>query len=377
MNIKQLIKEIINKVFTEEHQTGEWWIDDTGGTIFADGSIGDSGHEGVIISMISGQILSHFGIDVDDPGYLNDYKDKIKENLIEDGRLSEEEIIDWEDGECQSIILKKVIEDGLYKDPKQASEAVQIAYGYGGTDARDFGMRYMRWKIMKASRSYIEVQTWHLTTEDLKIIVRGISDIMEYDDEEDPEVNITVEATGKRYENIPLSVLEKKVPTAVMNYRSGLPWELGGVDTSKKENIMNIKNLIKETVRSVILEDFHHYNRDYRLYEGNKNITAIFEDNSKLSFEVHYRDNHGEDKLHHRKKAMSKWKSLASQIHNNKELTEQGNEVIKTWKECFLEALRDPSMKEYIRKDNEVPIFDNNKKDVAPVMDPINFTQTG
>ena len=116
-------------------------------------------------------------------------------------------------------------------------------------------------------------------------------------------------------------------------------------------------------LKNLIGEEFHHYHDEYRLYEGNDKITALFEDNSKLEFNVHFRNNHGEDKDKHRKKAASKWKTLASKLHSDKQLTEVGNEVVKSWKECFQTALKDPEMKEYIRHPHEQKIFD-----------PVNFT---
>lgn len=120
---------------------------------------------------------------------------------------------------------------------------------------------------------------------------------------------------------------------------------------------MNIHNLIKETVKEVLLEDFHHRHKDYRLYEGSKHITAIFEDNSRLTFEVHFRNTHGEDRLKHREKACSKWKSLASKIHGNVGLNEVGNEIKKSWKESFRLALEDKEMQTYIRRNSNIPVF--------------------
>ena len=73
-NIKILIKSIINEmldVVQEEHQTGEWWIDEDGSTTYADGDVGDRNHEGIVIETLVHEILYHFDIDVDEPGGLS------------------------------------------------------------------------------------------------------------------------------------------------------------------------------------------------------------------------------------------------------------------------------------------------------------------
>lgn len=356
--------EIVN-VVSEEHDRGEWWIDETGSTVFADGNVGDSNHEAVVIGSLIHEIISHFGINEDEPDELTSYEDQIKQNLIDDGRLDDDELAGWDNMSGakykgpSDIIIKKLVEDKVYKDPKQTEDAVYIAYGSGTRDAREFAMKYWRWKVMKTDGTDIEIQTWHLKPEDLSIIVRGVWEIMGEDDPENPEdsdnnvgedgypgprINVTVQASGKRFIDIPLAVLEKKMPQNLHNYQSG-------VHTGYTENIN---------------EDYHLLHKEYRLYEGNRHIVAIFEDNTRLKFEVHFRNNHKDDREKHRKKAASKWKTLASKLHSETELTEQGNPIIKPWKECFDEALRNPEMKEYIRHSHEQKVFD-----------PVNFTRMG
>jgi hypothetical protein len=122
-------------------------------------------------------------------------------------------------------------------------------------------------------------------------------------------------------------------------------------------------------------EDYHHLHKDYRLYEGDTHITAIFEDNSRLSFEVHYHNNHGEDKIKWRKKAFTIWKSVANELHGDVQLSEVGNPIQKSWKNCFKEALKHPKLQEYIRQSYHRRVFDNDE--VAPCMDSVNFTRMG
>lgn len=138
----------------------------------------------------------------------------------------------------------------------------------------------------------------------------------------------------------------------------------------------------EEPVSEELLEGYHHHHKDYRLYEGNREIIAMFGDNSRLSFEVHFRDNHKEDKEKWRSKALTTWKSLANEIY--KEVTEFNtcNPVQKSWKECFREALKHPKLQEYIRNNHHQRVFPDKgypahvQGKAQPVIDPVNFTRT-
>lgn len=369
MNIKNIIETVVSRIINESFQTGEYWITDDGSTIYCDIDVGDQGHQGVIIEHCAREILSHFGIDIDDSGLLGDHEESIKGILISDGRLSTEEIEEWDRKSPSEIILRKLIEDKVYPSDKQASEALYISYGgTSSRDPREYGLEYLHWKISKTFSNRMEVQTWTLTEKDLSIIVRGLNDIWEDNSEDDdiPEderdlVNITVYKTGKVYHDIPLSVLEKGLVSRVIGFRKEQPW--------MAENIN---------------EDYHHSHSDYRILEGDKLITAIFNDNSRLQFEIHFRDKKGrENKEKHRKQAVSKWKSLASKIHNeSKELNEVGNQQELSWKECFSQALQDPELQEFIRDNHHEQVYPQEdtgyeQKQIYPYMEPDAYTPQG
>jgi hypothetical protein len=131
-----------------------------------------------------------------------------------------------------------------------------------------------------------------------------------------------------------------------------------------------------------LMEDYHHLNKEYRLYEGNSHIIAVFEDNSKLKFEVHYHNKHGEDREKHRRRAFTTWKSLASEIHGDVQLSNACNPVQKSWKDSFKEALEHPKLQEYIRQPYHQRVYDDKgyPKSVQgkpqAVIDPVNFTKT-
>jgi hypothetical protein len=219
----------------------------------------------------------------------------------------------------------------------------------GGDDK----MKTENWKYMRASADKIEVTTWELRAEDLKIIIRGIKKLMgEEPTEKDPDadvgkdgytgprVDLTLKKKNKLFKNVPLSILEKCLPSRVKNYEKGKDPDLVGPVNEDKS--------------------YHHLHKEYRLYEGDSHIVAIFEDNSRLVFEVHYHDKHGEDRDKWRRQAFSKWKSVANELHRDVQLTEVGNPVEKTWRECFQEALKNPKLKDYIRKPHHRKVFDED-----------------
>lgn len=365
MNIKSIIENIVTRTINESFATGEYWITDDGSTIYCDIDIGDQGHQGVIIEHCAREILSHFGIDVDESGLLGEHEESIKETLIDDGRLSEEEINEWNTESPSEIILRKLIEDKVYPSEKQANEALYIAYGgTSSRDPRDYGMEYLHYKIAKTFGQRMEVQTWTLTEKDLSIIVRGLNDIWEddSDDNDKPEderdlVNVTVIRTGKVYHDIPLTVLEKGLVSRVIGFRKEAPW-MG-------ENIN---------------EDYHSLNKNYIMHEGDRIISTVFPDNSRLQFEIHFRDNKGRlDKEKHRKQAVSKWKSLAGKIYKeNDTLDEVGNQHTITWKKCFELALEEPELKEFIRDNHHQQIYPEENsgyetKQIYPYISPEDY----
>jgi hypothetical protein len=143
---------------------------------------------------------------------------------------------------------------------------------------------------------------------------------------------------------------------------------------------MDIHTLIKKTVATVINESYHVHHADYRLLEGDRLITAIFNDNSRLQFEIHFRDKKGRlEKEKFRKRAVSKWKSAASKIHSeSKELNEVGNPQEKSWKSCFEEALQDPELKEFIRDNHHQQIYPQENsgyelKQIYPYINPEDY----
>ena len=70
----------------------------------------------------------------------------------------------------------------------------------------------------------------------------------------------------------------------------------------------------------------------------------------------------------HTEKVSRSWVNVAKKIRNNPDLNEIGNPDVKSWAQCFKEALEDPKISGLIEG------FEESKLNVAPVSDPVNFT---
>ena len=131
-----------------------------------------------------------------------------------------------------------------------------------------------------------------------------------------------------------------------------------------EDNMIKMSDLMRESLPEeageafkILCEEFHEH-KDWFLYEGSDKITAVFEDNSRQSFKVHFRDNRNEDREKHRKKAATTWKRLATEIRKNAGLSEGGNPIIIPWQECFSRALKNDEMKEFVDDGSATPIFE-------------------
>ena len=181
---------------------GEWWIDDSGFAMFADGDIGGMNHEGYVIDRVNRQILYHLGIDADDSG----------EGV--EGVFEHEEELDEILGETENYEeLYKALDAQLvtlWPDAQQRKDALSVVRG--GLDARVYGLKWDGWKRVKGT----EIETWTLTPDDLSAIARGLGDTG--DEIENCKFNIEVRSTGKYYVDVPLDVIDKGRISALREY---------------------------------------------------------------------------------------------------------------------------------------------------------------
>lgn len=205
---------------------GEWWICD-GEVEFADSDIGERGHEAIAIGRLANTFLNRMDIYVDDAAHLSDYVPEIRQWLRDEhaDRFTEETIMN-DPLECAREVLEeenRAYVNTNFTTPEQFNDAWFCACGCGNHDARKYMVRYQGWKRVKGN----DVETWNLTTRDLKEITDGLWEIHSQesvdDVPDDMEFNIEIRSIGKYYTGIPWSVLKADDPIAVHRYIEGAP----------------------------------------------------------------------------------------------------------------------------------------------------------
>lgn len=180
--------------FLKEDIDGEYWIDQHGVSAYADGDIGDISHEGHVINLLQSQISSKLGHQYDRGEYVN--WDKFKDDLI---KKTYEEMVE------KAPNLKSQYDDEYQNDPdyfikfgldKLGVDEAEFQMADGRGDARDYAMEKWGWKRVVGNN----IETWTLTTKDMRIIHNGINHILN-DKEEDTEeeFSIYVHTTGQSH----------------------------------------------------------------------------------------------------------------------------------------------------------------------------------
>lgn len=183
---------------------GEWWIDDSGTALYADGDVGDMGHEAYVIDSLTRRLLSAMDID-SEGGNIDDkhHKKLITERMREDGF----------DGTIEEFVEKAA--EQCWKDPDQRRAAIEVVYNIGQMDARMYGMRYDGWKRVQGHN----IETWSLRPHDLKTITDGLYDAAGGDEiADDEEFNIYVFNMKMWYQDVPWSVLKDDDPGKLRIY---------------------------------------------------------------------------------------------------------------------------------------------------------------
>jgi hypothetical protein len=210
---------LLEHLLLEYSNGGEYWIDDSGGIQYADGDIGDYNHESIIMMREVGVVCGVFNVDFDDetPTEMR-YVDlkrlrRIFDALNDAGYIKDgtaDEITDASD--IEEPLIKYLHDNNPYKSADQLEEALEVVgLKNGKTDARDYGMKWLGYVRVKNN----DVQTWYLRSEDMRNIASGLSSILEdrgaYDDDEADEekFNIEVVASGKYYQDVPMSVIDE------------------------------------------------------------------------------------------------------------------------------------------------------------------------
>lgn len=166
-------EEIEEEEIEPIYLSGEYWFDDSGTTMYADGDVGDMNHEAYVIQACNNAILSHFDIYSENDS-IESVERVILKKIIDSLNIEDEEEYDKVWFEMTEDPASAIIEY-LEKDNfENANDTVFIAYG-SSRDAREYAIK--NWGWARVHGNSIEVQT--LNTETLKNVKRGISNALE------------------------------------------------------------------------------------------------------------------------------------------------------------------------------------------------------
>lgn len=186
---------------------GEYWIDNSGSNMYADGDIGDRGHEAHVLDMIQHEIIDKFGYDKFDLGEYIDWdgftsqlaKDKTEEYGMNPDEVSEDEVV-----------------NKAFKDEGIDDEAIYIANGRG--NAREYAMKHWGWKAVRGH----DIESWTLTPRDMQIIARGLESILDdegdMDDSGDDEMEFYVSSYRKPARALTLRELRAGHPDSISTH---------------------------------------------------------------------------------------------------------------------------------------------------------------
>lgn len=190
---------------------GEYWFDESGNTMYADGDIGDKNHESYVVEQCLGIVLNYFDLNFDEFSTIESYEEEILDTIVDEMELDDEqkyEIRQELENDPASAIIKYLEQKGV----EYASDIVLNAYG-STRDAREFAIKAWDWSRVAGD----SIETRELTREKLIIIARGISNALDeegkvYEYSENPDVLDLHEYgistySGKRY-NITLRDME-------------------------------------------------------------------------------------------------------------------------------------------------------------------------
>lgn len=197
---------------SDEHYRlhGEYWINDSGQSMYADGDIGDMNHEAHVIQGLTRRILSDLGVEFnEDAEYAPDMTD-----LEEEIRAALE--IDEDVADVAVAMVERL--RATFPAEGQAEAAVNVTWGGIGkgviSDARDYALKYDGWKRVKGNN----IETWTLTATDLGNIASGLWDA----DSEIPDgarFDIDVRSNQRFYQDVPMWVIRKRNPAALREYQ--------------------------------------------------------------------------------------------------------------------------------------------------------------
>jgi len=169
--------------------TGEYWIDDSGSSVYADADIGDVGHEGYVIGSVQRDIMDSLGYDkFADREDFEGFKNQLIKDFIEEKGIDPDEVDEDE------IFYNALEQNGV------TDEEIAIAEGRG--NARVYAMKNWGWKAVRGHH----VESWTLTPRDMQIIARGIEDVLDQEGGIEDENEDEMEFTVSSYQHSPITM---------------------------------------------------------------------------------------------------------------------------------------------------------------------------
>lgn len=151
---------------------GEYWFDESGNTMYADGDVGDMNHESYVIQRCAGEVCSHFDCYMDMEVSLEQMEESILSHIIDELDIEDED--EKEDAifaiknDPAEAMIQYLAYNGL-ETKEKANDLVLIGYGSSG-DAREYAIK--NWNWARVHRDSIEVNK--LDRETLRLVARGI-----------------------------------------------------------------------------------------------------------------------------------------------------------------------------------------------------------
>jgi hypothetical protein len=198
--------------------SGEYWFDDSGHSMYADGDIGDMNHEAYVIQACISELAGNFNVYADEPYLESDspIENEILEVIIDELDIEDEEEkeqrIEQIKNDPASAMIDYLVHNSSMEE-QAASDLVLTAYG-SHKDAREYAIKNWNWSRVQGD----SIETLKLTKDALQTIARGINNVISeegLDSEYEDSIEVldlheyTISTySGKRY-TITLADMEK------------------------------------------------------------------------------------------------------------------------------------------------------------------------
>jgi len=204
-NIFLRLSTFSKKLFLYSSVSGEYWIYDDGSTSYA-GEGGDVNHDTYVIDYIRRKYCDDYKFD---RGEYVDWEE-FEESIIKE---HQEDIVKSGKGEYE--FLREYLQKELGMN-SQEIDIARINIGRGEVDPKGYAVKELGWKKVNND----DVSTWTLTEEDMMAIKRGLSKVLESEDNYDDQTfNIYVESNNTVFYDVPFSVIERNITGELLEYR--------------------------------------------------------------------------------------------------------------------------------------------------------------